>query len=237
MNTFTVRDHKMTHLKPVFVVFPQGPSFWAPFCTARLVFGWISLIFLTRLKYASSTLLRVAALASRNRQLFFFANSCPWSVVTTRWCSKSHLLPTMMIGIFWPLGSSSSLTRYTSEWNVCSSSKLALSVIEYTHKKPCPCRMYWCRSELNSSCPAVSSISSMQVVPSMVTCFLYDSSMVGLYSLTNRLRTNCIDNALFPTPPAPKTTSLCSKAIIRCKTHNCGAHNFLRLVLLLLSRQ
>ena len=47
-----------------------------------------------------------------------------------------------------------------------------------------------------------------------LTCFLYESSMVGSYFSTNIPCTNCTVSADLPTPPEPKTTILYSRILV-----------------------
>ncbi len=49
-----------------------------------------------------------------------------------------------------------------------------------------------------------------------LTCFLYESSMVGSYFSTNIPCTNWTVSADLPTPPEPKTTILYSRILV-CK--------------------
>ena len=99
-----------------------------------------------------------------------------------------------------------SLTRRICWWNVLISSKLVRDVMEYTHKKPSPVRMYCSRmalldrvgasttpvartglawhlgggrqasTHLYSSWPAVSSTSSSATWSSITHCFRYEST-------------------------------------------------------------
>ena len=53
-----------------------------------------------------------------------------------------------------------------------------------------------------------------------LTCFRYESSIVGSYFSTKMPCTNCTVNADFPTPPIPRTTILYSR-ILKSFSGNC----------------
>lgn len=98
--------------------------------------------------------------------------------------------------------SSASFTRLIwPRYDSMSSNDFMLSMAK-THRNPSPVLIYWSLIAEYSSWPAVSSISSRHVSPSMTTCFLYESSIVGSYSSTKWFWISWIVSALFPTPPA-----------------------------------
>lgn len=100
--------------------------------------------------------------------------ACP----TCRSLSRSDLLPTIRMGTW-----SESFTRRICSRNAATSLKLPRLVMLYTQRKPCPFRMYWSRIAEYSSWPAVSRMSSRHVSSSIDTCFRYESSIVGSYTL------------------------------------------------------
>ena len=61
----------------------------------------------------------------------------------------------------------------------------------YTRTNPSPSRIHWSRNAMYSSCPAVSSTSSMHDWPSICTCLRYESSMVGSYVSTKWFKQSC----------------------------------------------
>ena len=82
----------------------------------------------------SLTLIFALADDSRKAQLLNDrARLLPWSLPTTRSSSRSHLLPTKIIGT-----SSVSLTRNICSRKSCKSLNVDCAVIEYTNTKPCP---------------------------------------------------------------------------------------------------